>query len=133
MPTYGYRCSRGHHWEVVQRMTEAPLTQCPECEAPATRVFYPVGVVFKGQGFYKTDSRGSDSGSIGGGGSDGSGEKDGKSKGEPAKTDTKAKAASDSGGPKADSDGGSKTSSDGGGKSDAPSTPPTKTEQKSGT
>jgi len=133
MPTYGYRCTRGHQWEVVQRITEAPLAVCPECGSPATRIFYPVGIVFKGQGFYKTDSRGSDSGSIGGAGSDGSGEKDGKSGAEPAKTDTKAKTASDGGNGKTGSDGGSKTSSDGGGKTDAPSTPPAKTEQKSGT
>ena len=58
MPVYGYRCSRGHHFEVQQRITEAPLNQCPECGAPVTRVFYPVGIVFKGSGFYKTDSRG---------------------------------------------------------------------------
>lgn len=59
MPTYGYRCSRGHQFEALQRITDAPLATCPECGAPATRVFYPVGVIFKGQGFYKTDSRGS--------------------------------------------------------------------------
>lgn len=57
MPTYGYRCSRGHQFEVLQRIMDRPLTVCPECGAPATRVFYPVGVIFKGQGFYKTDSR----------------------------------------------------------------------------
>ena len=65
MPVYGYRCSRGHHFEVQQRITEAPLSQCPECGAPVTRVFYPVGIIFKGGGFYKTDSRGASSdGSI---------------------------------------------------------------------
>ena len=58
MPVYGYRCSLGHHFEVQQRITEAPLTQCPECGSPVARVFYPVGIVFKGSGFYKTDSRG---------------------------------------------------------------------------
>jgi putative FmdB family regulatory protein len=58
MPVYGYRCSRGHHFEVQQRITEPPLTQCPECGVPVTRVFYPVGIIFKGGGFYKTDSRG---------------------------------------------------------------------------
>ena len=58
MPVYGYRCSHGHHFEVTQRITDAPLTQCPECGAAVTRVFYPVGIVFKGSGFYKTDSRG---------------------------------------------------------------------------
>lgn len=61
MPVYGYRCSRGHHFEVHQRISEAPLGQCPECGAPVTRVFYPVGIIFKGGGFYKTDSRGASS------------------------------------------------------------------------
>jgi putative FmdB family regulatory protein len=65
MPVYGYRCTRGHQFEVQQRITEPPVTQCPECGAPVTRVFYPVGIIFKGGGFYKTDSRGSSSdGSI---------------------------------------------------------------------
>ena|SRR2546425_2176370 len=61
MPVYGYRCSRGHHFEIQQRITEPPLTQCPECGALVTRVFYPVGIIFKGGGFYKTDSRGASS------------------------------------------------------------------------
>lgn len=61
MPVYGYRCSRGHHFEVQQRIADQPLTQCRECEAPVTRVFYPVGIIFKGGGFYKTDSRGASS------------------------------------------------------------------------
>ena len=61
MPVYGYRCGRGHHFEVQQRIMEPPLTQCPECGAPVTRVFYPVGLIFKGGGFYKTDSRGASS------------------------------------------------------------------------
>src|SRR2546429_3064012 len=61
MPVYGYRCRRAHHFEVQQRTPEPPLTQCPECGAPVTRVFYPVGIIFKGGGFYKTDSRGSSS------------------------------------------------------------------------
>ena len=65
MPVYGYRCTNGHHFEVQQRITEAPLAKCPECGAPVTRVFYPVGIIFKGGGFYKTDSRGASSdGSI---------------------------------------------------------------------
>jgi putative FmdB family regulatory protein len=65
MPVYGYRCSRGHHFEVQQRITEAPLNQCPECGVPVTRVFYPVGIIFKGGGFYKTDSRGASSDGAG--------------------------------------------------------------------
>ncbi|GAC1484367.1 MAG: hypothetical protein PVSMB9_10210 [Candidatus Dormibacteria bacterium] len=121
MPTYGYRCSRGHHWELVQRITEPALTQCTECGAPATRVFYPVGIVFKGHGFYKTGSRGS-GGIPPGTTSDGGGEKDGKSSKEPAKSDSKPAAASDGG------------SKDGGGKSEAPAAPPpAKTEEKSST
>src|SRR5438270_9874857 len=61
MPVYGYRCTNGHHFEIQQRITEPPLTQCSECGAPVTRVFYPVGIIFKGGGFYKTDSRGAGS------------------------------------------------------------------------
>lgn len=120
MPTYGYRCSRGHHWEIVQRITEAPLTQCPECGAPATRVFYPVGIVFKGQGFYKTDSRGSGgipAGNVSDGASkDGkSGDKDGKSSGETTKTETAAKTSTESSSTKSDA---------------AATPPPAKTEEK---
>ncbi|MEA2647035.1 MAG: hypothetical protein QOE92_2118 [Chloroflexota bacterium] len=58
MPTYGYRCDKGHEFEVLQGITEAPLKKCTECGAPVRRIFYPVGIVFKGPGFYKTDSRG---------------------------------------------------------------------------
>lgn len=61
MPTYGYRCENGHEFEVFQSMTDAPLDQCEVCAAPVRRIFYPVGIVFKGPGFYKTDSRGSSS------------------------------------------------------------------------
>jgi putative FmdB family regulatory protein len=60
MPTYEYACtSCGERLEVVQRFTDDPLTICPECEGALRKVFSPVGVVFKGSGFYKTDSRGS--------------------------------------------------------------------------
>jgi putative FmdB family regulatory protein len=84
MPVYGYRCSRGHHFEVQQRITEAPLSQCPECGAPVTRVFYPVGIIFKGGGFYKTDSRGASS--------DGSTTPSDTTKTETTKTETKPEA-----------------------------------------
>jgi putative FmdB family regulatory protein len=109
MPVYGYRCTRGHHFEVQQRITEPPLTQCPECGAPVTRVFYPVGIIFKGGGFYKTDSRGSSSdGSI----TPAVPKVDSKPDG---KADTKAKPAPETG-------------------SSTPSpAPPAKTEEKTGT
>jgi putative FmdB family regulatory protein len=60
MPTYGYRCKNGHQFEVFQTFSDAPLQRCPQCRAKINRVFYPVGIVFKGQGFYKTDSRKAD-------------------------------------------------------------------------
>jgi putative FmdB family regulatory protein len=55
MPIYEYRCERGHTFEVMQRMTDDPLTACSTCEAPVQRVFHPVAVHFKGSGFYNTD------------------------------------------------------------------------------
>ncbi|HEV3235231.1 MAG TPA: FmdB family zinc ribbon protein [Candidatus Dormibacteraeota bacterium] len=62
MPTYGYRCEKnGHEFEVVQGINEPPLTRCKICGSKVRRIFYPVGIVFKGPGFYKTDSRGSSS------------------------------------------------------------------------
>jgi putative FmdB family regulatory protein len=55
MPTYEYRCERGHTFEVMQRMTDDPLTVCDEHGTPVQRVFHPVAVHFKGSGFYNTD------------------------------------------------------------------------------
>lgn len=55
MPFYEYRCDKGHTFEVVQRMTDDPLSACESCGAPARRVFHPVAVHFKGSGFYNTD------------------------------------------------------------------------------
>jgi putative FmdB family regulatory protein len=55
MPIYEYRCDQGHTFEVMQRMTDDPLTSCSTCEAPVQRVFHPAAVHFKGSGFYNTD------------------------------------------------------------------------------
>ncbi|MFL5826070.1 MAG: FmdB family zinc ribbon protein [Thermoleophilaceae bacterium] len=55
MPIYEYRCDNGHTFEVMQRMTDEPLTVHDECGAPVQRVFHPVAVHFKGSGFYNTD------------------------------------------------------------------------------
>jgi putative FmdB family regulatory protein len=55
MPIYEYRCERGHQFEVMQRMTDDPVSSCATCEAPVQRVFHPVAVHFKGKGFYNTD------------------------------------------------------------------------------
>jgi putative FmdB family regulatory protein len=61
MPTYEYKCRDcGHQLEVVQSFTDDALTKCPSCRKKALRkVFSPVGIAFKGSGFYKTDSRSS--------------------------------------------------------------------------
>lgn len=65
MPTYQYRCTEcGHDLEAVQKFTDAPLTECPNCHGHLRKVFSAVGVVFKGSGFYKTDSRGSSSSTV---------------------------------------------------------------------
>ena len=55
MPLYEYRCERGHTFEVLQRMSDDPVTACEVCGAPVHRVFHPVAVHFKGSGFYTTD------------------------------------------------------------------------------
>ena len=55
MPIYEYRCEKGHTFEVMQRMTDDPLTVCEEHGRPVQRVFHPVAVHFKGSGFYNTD------------------------------------------------------------------------------
>ena len=55
MPIYEYRCENGHLFEVMQKITEDPVTVCEECGAPVQRVFHPIAVHFKGSGFYNTD------------------------------------------------------------------------------
>jgi putative FmdB family regulatory protein len=55
MPIYEYRCEEGHLFEVMQKITDDPVTTCETCGAPVQRVFHPVAVHFKGSGFYNTD------------------------------------------------------------------------------
>ena len=58
MPTYQYACSNcDHEFEVVQSFSDAAIEKCPECEGQVRKKFGAVGVVFKGSGFYRTDSR----------------------------------------------------------------------------
>jgi putative FmdB family regulatory protein len=64
VPTYQYACTNPegkHEFEVVQSFTDAPVSECPECGAAVRKVYGSVGVVFKGSGFYRTDSRKSSS------------------------------------------------------------------------
>ncbi len=60
MPTYQYACTAyGHQLEAVQSFTDEPLNECPACEGRLRKLFNSVGIVFKGSGFYRTDSRSS--------------------------------------------------------------------------
>jgi len=64
VPTYQYQCTEcGEALEVVQKFTDDALTVCPNCEGRLRKVYSAVGIVFKGSGFYRTDSRGSNSSS----------------------------------------------------------------------
>ena len=109
MPTYQYACTAcGHKFDAVQSFSDASLTDCPECAGRLRKVFSSVGIVFKGSGFYRTDSRATesagdvkaeksdksekkpaDAGSSGGDG--------GSAKKEPAKSDAGAKSSGSSG------------------------------------
>jgi putative FmdB family regulatory protein len=58
VPTYQYACTAcGHRFEAVQSFSDSALTECPECAGKLRKLFGSVGVVFKGSGFYRTDSR----------------------------------------------------------------------------
>jgi putative FmdB family regulatory protein len=60
VPTYQYVCTNPegkHEFERVQSFSDAPVSECPECGSPVRKVYGSVGVVFKGSGFYRTDSR----------------------------------------------------------------------------
>ncbi|MFD8734795.1 FmdB family zinc ribbon protein [Streptomyces sp. NPDC059618] len=64
MPTYQYQCTEcGEGLEAVQKFTDDALTECPNCNGRLKKVFSAVGIVFKGSGFYRNDSRGSSSSS----------------------------------------------------------------------
>lgn len=96
MPVYVYQCDTcGLAFERRQRMSDDPLVDCPECEGQVHRVIQPVGIVFKGSGFYVTDNRSHSSTALPGKKETGSTDGDGGSetKTEPkAKTDTKSSA-----------------------------------------
>ena len=88
MPIYEYRCENGHVFDIMQRMSEDSLAECVQCEAPVKKVLHPVGISFKGSGFYSTDynkkgtkleskeaAKTGESATNGASGSEGSGEK----------------------------------------------------------
>ncbi len=68
MPTYQYACTAcDHQFEAVQSFSDDPLTECPQCQGRLRKRYGSVGVVFKGSGFYRTDSRASNSSANGSG------------------------------------------------------------------
>jgi putative FmdB family regulatory protein len=61
MPIYEYKCENGHVFDVMQKLSDTPLTSCTECGAPVRKVLHPVSIAFKGSGFYSTDYKGAGS------------------------------------------------------------------------
>jgi putative FmdB family regulatory protein len=100
VPTYQYACTEcGEQLEVVQKFSDNPLTVCPACEGRLRKVFSPVGIVFKGSGFYRTDSRsgnGSAAKEKAGDSSSADSKSDSGSKSDSAKSDSKTTAKGDS-------------------------------------
>jgi putative FmdB family regulatory protein len=97
MPTYEYACTEcGDRTEVVQSISDAPLTTCTVCGGRLRKVFSPVGIVFKGSGFYRTDSRGKPAKADAGSDQTDKGKGDKK----PADSSPAAKPAQDGGGAK---------------------------------
>ena|SRR5579859_2281379 len=95
MPIYGYECEQcGHQLEILQGIKDPPLRTCPECVGPLHKMLYPVGVIFKGSGFYTTDYK--NSGSAGGSRSEGKAGSENKSESKSeTKSDSKPEAKSE--------------------------------------
>ena len=92
MPTYQYACTEcGHAFEQFQSFSDDALTSCPECQGRLRKLFNAVGVVFKGSGFYRTDSRsGGSAGDSGSSSSESSKSESSKSDSSSTKTETKS-------------------------------------------
>jgi putative FmdB family regulatory protein len=58
MPIYEYKCENGHVFDVMQKLSDDPVTSCLECGAPVRKVMQPVNISFRGSGFYSTDYKG---------------------------------------------------------------------------
>jgi putative FmdB family regulatory protein len=118
MPIYEYRCENGHTFEVMQRMTDDPVTKCEVCGAPVQRVFHPVAVHFKGSGFYNTDygkkktgPRTNESSSSDGGSSSSSDSSSSSSSSSDSKSSSSSSSSSDSGSSSSSSSGSGSSSS----------------------
>jgi putative FmdB family regulatory protein len=98
MPTYGYRCGNcGHQFEIIQRISDQPLTTCPNCQGKLSKMLYPVGISFKGSGFYTTDYKDSGKSSDGSSSNGAAPSKDGSSESKPeTKSESKSETKSES-------------------------------------
>ncbi|GAA0551954.1 FmdB family zinc ribbon protein [Actinomadura livida] len=99
MPTYQYVCTEcGEPLEIVQKFSDDALTECPACSGRLRKVFSAAGIIFKGSGFYRTDSRGSGKSSTVGGSANGSSSNGSSSSGESGSGSAKSDASSSSAG-----------------------------------
>jgi putative FmdB family regulatory protein len=117
VPTYQYACTAcDHRFEAVQSFSDAALTECPNCSGKLRKVFSSVGIVFKGSGFYRTDSRAGAGSTVAK--SDGNG-----AKGESGSSGSGSSGSSDSGSAKSggDKSGGDKSAGKSGGSKDSSS------------
>ncbi|MFI1732124.1 FmdB family zinc ribbon protein [Streptomyces acidicola] len=104
MPTYQYQCTEcGEGLEAVQKFTDDALTECPNCNGRLKKVFSAVGIVFKGSGFYRNDSRGSSSTSSPASSSKSSTSSDSKSSTDSKSSDSKSSSGSSASGSSASS------------------------------
>ncbi|MEU7931146.1 FmdB family zinc ribbon protein [Micromonospora echinofusca] len=123
MPTYQYACTAcGHQLEAVQSFSDSPLTECPACEGRLRKVFNSVGIVFKGSGFYRTDSRSSGSDTANGGAAAKPAKSESSSGGDSGSTGSSSTGSSSSSSSGSSSSAGAGGSSGGGGKTPAAST-----------
>jgi putative FmdB family regulatory protein len=113
VPTYQYACTEcGDRTEVVQKFTDDALTVCDACGGRLRKVYSPVGIVFKGSGFYRTDSRGTSGAGVNGAAKDGAA-KDGAAKDGAANDGAKSDGAKSEGAASGSSSSGSSSSSSG--------------------
>jgi putative FmdB family regulatory protein len=117
VPTYQYACTEcGEQLEKVQKFSDDPLTDCPVCHGRLRKVFSPVGIVFKGSGFYRTDSRSSSNGngSVNGGKDKDGSKSEAGSKSDSSGSDSKSSAKADSSASSSSKDASSSSSSSSG-------------------
>ena len=97
MPIYEYKCENGHVFDVIEKFTDEPLTECQECGAPAARVLHSPAIHFKGSGFHNTDYGKKKTGaaaSASDGGNGSSSEGSGESKSSDSSSDSKSSSES---------------------------------------